>query len=203
MGFKKKDFWVSIITGLITGFSVWQIANFLGVQRIANLSFAWLLVVVPVSWILGVNLGYVLGRFVPFFSQFGKFAAIGFTNAAVDFGILYLLIGISGNASGYFYVGFKTLSFVFAAIHSYLWNKFWVFESGDSQKLGREMGRFLLITISAAIINVLAAAIVVNVIGPKFGFMAEAWAGIGAAVGSATALVFSFVGFRTVVFRQR
>ena len=202
MGFQKKDFWASVATGVITGFSAWQIAEFLGLAQIANLSFAWLVAIVPVLWIVGVNLGYFLGRVMPFFNQFGKFAAIGFTNAAVDFGILYLLIGISGNASGYFYVGFKTLSFVFAAIHSYLWNKFWVFESGRSQKLSQEMSKFFVITVAAAIINVLAASIVVNALGPKFGLSAEAWAGVGAVIGSATALLFSFVGFRTLVFKK-
>lgn len=204
MKFTTKDFWASTLTGLITGFSAWQIAFFLGVRPVMNLSFAWFLVVVPVCWILGVNLGYFLGRFLPFFNQFGRFAAVGFTNAAVDFGILYLLIAISDVASGGFYVAFKALSFVAAAIHSYFWNKFWVFDSANSGiSLSREMAKFFTVTAVAILINVAAASIIVNIVGPRFALTNEAWAGVGAVIGSATALVFSFVGFRTVVFRKR
>src|SRR3989344_992981 len=87
------------------------------------------MLVVPVLWILGVNLGYFLGRWVVFFNQFGKFAAVGFTNAAVDFGILNLLIAYYGIVSGLGFSLFKATSFVVAVAHSYLWNKFWVFSS--------------------------------------------------------------------------
>lgn len=202
MGFNRKDLISCVLTGLITGLVAWRIAVFLQIQPVFGVSFIWFLAAVPLCWILGVNLGYFLGRFMGFFNQFGRFVAIGFTNAAVDFGILYLLIAISGVSSGAYYSGFKTISFVMAAMHSYVWNKFWVFDSGASQQVGQEMTKFFAVTISAAIINVLTASIIVSYVGPQFGLSAEAWAGFGAAVGSATALAFSFVGFRMIVFRK-
>lgn len=202
MRFSAKDFWSSVITGFITGFSGWQIAGFLGARPVGGISWAWLVIIVPVLWIAGVNFGYVLGRFLPFFNQFGKFCAIGFTNAAVDFGILYLLIGFSGAATGYYYAVFKTISFVIAAMHSYLWNKFWVFDAQGRQRVGQEMTKFFAVTIAAAIVNVVVASIVVNAVGPQFDLTLEAWAGVGAVIGSATALVLSFVGFRTIVFKK-
>src|SRR3989344_602565 len=202
MRFAAKDFWSSIITGFVTGAIAWKIADFLEVQRIGGFSFAWLTVLVPVCWIIGVNFGYFLGQKIAFFNQFGKFVAVGFTNAAVDFGILYLLIAFSGVATGYYYAAFKALSFLIAALHSYLWNKFWVFDATATSQVGGELTKFFAVSVSAAIINVLVASGVVNILGPQLGLSHEAWAGIGAAIGSATALAVSFVGFRVIVFQQ-
>ncbi len=167
-----------------------------------GISFAWLVVLVPILWILGVNLGYFLGRWFRFFNQFGKFAAIGFTNAAVDFGILNLLIFYSGVASGVLFPVFKGLSFAAAATHSYFWNKYWAFEAGKSGVSGQEFFKFFGVTVLAGLINVLVASTVVNLVGPQFGLSNEAWANVGAVVGSAVALAASFVGFKVFVFRK-
>ena len=167
-----------------------------------GISFAWLMVLVPILWILGVNLGYFLGRWFSFFNQFGKFSAIGFTNAAVDFGILNLFIFYSGLAAGVWFSVFKAASFIIAAVHSYFWNKYWSFEAGRSGVSGQEFFKFFIISVIATLVNVISASIVVNIMGSQFGASPEAWANIGAVVGSATALVFSFVGFRKFVFRK-
>ena len=89
--FTKKDLYFSIITGLLTGFLAWKIFIFLELPEFVGISYAWLTVLIPILWILGVNLGYFLGQWLGFFDQFGKFSAIGFTNAAVDFGVLNIL----------------------------------------------------------------------------------------------------------------
>lgn len=200
--FTKKDLIFSIITGLTTGFIAWRIFDFLNVQEFWGISFGWLTVIIPVLWILGVNLGYFLGRWFVFFNQFGRFSAIGFTNAAVDFGILNLLIFYSGVATGIWFSVFKATSFLIAAIHSYFWNKYWSFEAGRSGVSGQEFFKFFIISIIATLVNVISASIVVNIIGSQFGLSSEAWANIGAVVGSAVALIFSFIGFRRFVFRK-
>lgn len=167
-----------------------------------GISFIWLIVLVPILWILGVNLGYFLGRWFGFFNQFGKFAAIGFTNAAVDFGVLNLLIFYSGIAVGIWFSVFKAASFIVAAVHSYFWNKYWAFEAGTSGVSGQEFFKFLSITVGAALVNVVVASIIVNIVGPQFALTSEAWANVGAVVGSAVALLLSFAGFRKFVFRK-
>ena len=192
----------SIITGFYTGFIAWRIFEFLGVSKFEGISYAWFLAFIPVLWILGVNLGYFLGRWFAFFKQFGKFSAIGFTNAAVDFGVLNLLIFYSGAASGIYFSVFKAISFVAAAVHSYFWNKYWAFEAGGNGASGQEFFKFFGVTVLAGLTNVLIASIIVNLIGSQFGLSSEAWANIGAVAGSAVALVASFIGFRMFVFRK-
>ena len=61
-GFTKKDLLFSIATGLITGIIAWQIFVFLGVFEKLGFEIrpAVMILVVPILWILGVNLGYFL-----------------------------------------------------------------------------------------------------------------------------------------------
>lgn len=191
-----------MITGFYTGFIAWQVFDFLNVPRLNGFSFVWLVVLVPALWVLGVGLGYFLGRWFVFFNQFGKFAAIGFTNAAVDFGVLNFLIFYSGAASGVLFSVFKGISFVIAATHSYFWNKYWSFEAGKNTITGQEFLKFFSVTVTALLINVAVASIIVNLIGLQFGFSEEAWANVGAVAGSATALIASFVGFKKIVFKK-
>ena len=200
--FSKKDLIFSVITGFYTGFIAWRIFEFLNVPRFNGVPFAWLMVLVPVLWVLGVSLGYFLGKWFWFFNQFGKFTAIGFTNAAVDFGVLNLLIFYSGAASGILFSVFKGFSFVGAAIHSYFWNKYWAFQARGSDVSGQEFFKFFSVAVGAFLINVAAASVVVNLIGVQFGLSNEAWANVGAVAGSALALIASFIGFKKVVFKK-
>lgn len=202
MKFTQKDLFFSVITGLITGFVAWKILVFLGSPEVMGVSMAWLLVLVPVLWILGVNLGYFLGRWMGFFNQFGKFAAVGFTNAAVDFGILNLFIAKTGETAGLMYAVFKGASFIVATLHSYVWNKYWAFDAGESHGHRAEFLKFFSVSILALVVNVSVASLVVNFIPPVLGLDEKVWANVGAVAASAVALVFSFVGFRVIVFKK-
>jgi len=199
--FTKKDFYFSIATGLITGFSAWRIFEYLDISAFEGYSFAWFLLVVPVLWIIGVNLGYFLGKWLVFFNQFGKFSAIGFTNAAVDFGVLNLLIANTDISSGGWYSVFKATSFVVAVIPSYFWNKHWAFEAKDGGG-GFEFAKFVSVAVVAILVNTGMASFVVNYVDPLGGLTPQVWANVGAIAGSAVALIFSFVGFKVAVFRK-
>lgn len=202
MKFTKKDLGFSMATGLITGIIGWRIFVFLGKPEIYGASSTWFILLIPALWIIGVNLGYFLGRWFNFFNQFGKFAAIGFTNALVDFGILDLLIAKTGHEAGIWYSVFKSISFIGAMLQSYIWNKYWAFDAGKSRGGWTEFFKFISVSVSSFIINVLAASVVVNFIHPILSITPKGWAQVGAIVGSAVALIFSFVGFKLAVFRK-
>ncbi len=201
MKFTKKDFYFSILTGCITGFAAWRILTFLGRPTFIGHSMAWLMLITPILWVIGVNLGYFLGKWLGFFDQFGKFAAIGFTNAAVDFGVLNLLIAGTGISVGGWYPVFKVISFVSAVIPSYFWNKYWAFEAKEGGG-GFEFAKFVSVAVVSIFINTGAASLVVNYVHPVFGLNITQWANAGAVVGSAVALVFNFVGFKVAVFKK-
>jgi putative flippase GtrA len=201
MKFTRQDLVFSVATGLITGFSAWRIFGFLKVPEYSGVSYAWLLLAVPVLWILGVNLGYFLGRWLLLFNQFGKYAAIGFTNAAVDFGVLNLLIFATGITTGIWYPAFKGASFVCAVIPSFFWNKYWAFGAGRTGKGPAEFWKFMSVMLIAVLINDGVASLVVNYVRPVFGLNAHAWANVSAIAGAAIALIFSFTGFKVAVFK--
>lgn len=203
MSFTKKDLVYSVVTGLIAGVLGWFVLASIGVRSLFGVPLVALIVIVPVAWIAGVNLGYLLGRRLSFFNEFGKFVAIGFTNATVDFGILNLLIVTTGKTAGFAYILFKGVSFIGAMTHSYFWNKVWVFQSSDSHGGAAEFGKFFIVAVTAGLINVLVASGIVGLVDPLFGLNATQWANIGAVAGSAVALISSFLGFRLVVFKKK
>jgi putative flippase GtrA len=200
--FSKKDFVFCLITGLTTGVIAWRIFIFLGTPSILGIPVILLVPGVPILWIIGVNFGYFLGRWIGFFNQFGRYAAVGFTNAVVDFGVLNLQIGFSGINDGPLFAVFKAISFLIAVTHSYFWNRLWVFESSSTGQ-GGQYGKFMAVNIIAILINVGTAYGVVNFIDPQFGLTGNQWANVGAVAGSAVALMFNFVGFKLVVFKPK
>lgn len=201
MRFNKKDFIYSIITGLTAGSLGWWILFFSGFSEFHGVSVKFLVFLVPIIWVAGVELGYILGRLFRFFNQFGKFAAVGFTNFAVDAAVLDYLIFLTSINRGLGYTVFKLISFFFGITHSYFWNRYWVFGS-SGQSRSQEFGKFVLVAIASAVVNVASASLVVNYVSPQFGLTANAWANVGSVVGSAVALIFSFVGFKVGVFKK-
>jgi len=197
----QKDVVSSVVTGLTTGVVSWRILVFLGHALPGGIDAVVLVPIVPVAWVAGVQLGYLLSAFFRPFAQFGRFVCIGFTNAMVDFGVLYVLIGWTGSAEGTAFAAFKAISFSFATVHSYLWNKYWAFDAARTSGGRRETVAFIGVALASMVINVGAASLVVA-LRPET-FAVASWAGIGAVVGSATALIFSFTGFRLFVFRKK
>ncbi|MBX4211292.1 MAG: GtrA family protein [Candidatus Yanofskybacteria bacterium] len=198
--FTRQDLYNCIITGLITGFVIWRVLDYLDIRSLP-FSLAWFVILVPILWILGVNFGYWLGQWIPFFTRFGKFAAVGFTNGAVDFGVLYWEIASFGVASGLQFALYKTISFFVAMLHSYFWNKRWTFNADQSSGGWKEFFKFMAVTLTSLVINVIVATLVVNA-GASLGHDLKLWSGLGTIVGSAAALVFSFLGFKMVVFKR-
>ena len=195
-----KDFLLSSLAGLITGI--------LAIPIIKNLELpipVAVFVLPPAIAILfgvGVAIARWLGQWLRWLFQFSKFVATGFMNAAVDFGILNLLIYLTGIAGGGGYIVFKGASFIVANINSYIWNRAWVFSGrAPSTDKRNEYVQFLVVSVVGLLLNVSAAVVVVSAIGPQFGMSAKAWANMGAAAGSATGLLWNFLGYKFIVFR--
>ncbi len=195
MTLSKRDITYAIITGLTAGALGAFILLFLKKSLPFDISPIWMIAVVPLLWIAGVQLGYFLGKWIKPFEQFGIFAAIGFTNFAVDTGVLNLLIAESGIFKGIWYSVFKGVSFCVAVVHSYYWNRRWTFKSRGPVE--NEAPKFFLVMILSLLVNVAVASLAVYLLPTS-----EINANIGAVVGSAVALIFSFIGFRLIVFRQ-
>ncbi len=205
MHLSKRDLVSALVTGLTTGLIVWRLVAYLkGESSIGGIPLVAAVVVVPLLWLAGVEFGYILGRWVRFFNQFGRYAAIGFTNAAVDFGVFNLLYATAGItlANHALFLTFKATSFIVASLHSYFWNKTWAFEAGSSRGGFREFITFFGVTLVSLAVNAGTAFLVALAYEPSLGISQPLWANVSLVVGSAVALAFSFIGFKILVFKK-
>ncbi len=216
--FTKRDLGFSVLTGLIAGTIIWRILEFLKVPEFGygmehcgdlglncyyahSLSWSYLVVIVPILWILGVLLGYFLGQKLEFFNQFGKFAAIGFTNFAVTAGVLNLLLANTGFVDGKGFALINSIAFLAGVLSSYIWNKYWAFRATSQNGGGIQFAKFFLVTLVAFGVNLVVSSFVVNYIPAVLGLDPHQWANVGTVAGAAAGLIFSFIGFKLAVFR--
>lgn len=198
----KKDLAFSIGTGALTGIIASKVLIYLGNPTPFGVPALAFVFAIPIIWIIGVQLGFFLSKWMLFFKQFGKFSAIGFTNFAVDIGVLNYIISQTGATSGLGYSFAKTVAVAVATVTSYIFNKYWAFEAGNTKGGTFEFVKFVTVATFGLVINVGVASTVVNYLPAVFGLQPTQWANVGAVAGSMSALVFSFIGFKLIVFKR-
>jgi putative flippase GtrA len=91
--------------------------------------------------IVGVRYGE-LKRFI-------KFAIVGTSGAAVDFGVLNLL----HLAFGFTKFWANTCSFSLAVLNNFTWNRLWTFPESRERRLQTQLGQFAVVNIIGLAIN--------------------------------------------------
>lgn len=155
---------------------------------------------VPLAAVCALLVAYLLAKKVtPVFFQIGKFAAVGFSNTAIDWGILNIILVGFGFAVGTpLYPAGKAISFAFATLNSFTWNRFWSFEKKGTSNLGKEALQFYVFTGIGLVINVIVATIVAR-ISPE----SKLWVGVIApALATATSMVWNFSAYKFFVFKK-
>lgn len=160
------------------------------------------LVLVPSLLVLWVYITFRLGKRKNVFFQFGKFIPIGLSNVAIDFGSLNLLILMTGIDKGLWFSAFKGISFVCAVTNSYLWNKYWTFDGGSTEDVGRQFVKFIIVAGIGFIINVAIASVIVNYIEPVAGVSSILWANFGAFASIVIVMLWNFLGYKYLVFKK-
>lgn len=204
--YNKSEFIKSIILGLISGIFLVTILKNLQQEHSLILSLVdhWYLVILFVCsclavWVYGF---YFFASKWPTAMQFGKFIAVGQSNAAIDIGILNLLILITDIDSGLYYSLFKATSFIFAVVNSFMWNKFWSFDSKEKDGMGRQFVIFIAVSLVGLVINVSVASFVVNYIGPQWGISTKLWANVGVLSSTIFNIIWDFYGYKRFVFKK-
>lgn len=141
-----------------------------------------------------------LSRWVKLFKQLGRFTVVGVLNTIVDFAVLNVLISAFSVSGGIQADVFKGISFIFAVINSYYWNKYWTFQV--VKKTRNEFLEFLAVSALGFGINVGTFHVIVNSITPIGDMAPEAWANLGALAGTLAGLVWNFLGYKLIVFRK-
>ena len=147
-----------------------------------------------------------LSRFWKPFYQIGKFASVGVLNTFVDFGVLNLLIAVGGGLfmgmAGFAFPIMKAISFIFATLNSYFWNKHWTFQSKSATTFAQTV-KFYAVAFIAFLANVGIAAFVVNLMSDGSGIISTLWANVGALLGIVISLFINFLGYKFFVFTDK
>lgn len=201
MSYSRKDFFLSILSGILAGVIIAPLFIKLGVGRQVGILWWNLVWVVPILFVSGTYIGSRLSRFIPWFFQFAKFAAVGFLNTAIDFGILNLLIFLTGITKGVGIIGINSVSFLSAVTNSYFWNKGWTFQLGTQVRAG-EFLQFVVVTFIGLLINNSIVFAGTTWFSPLFGLDAVLWVNFVKAAGVVVALIWNFIGYKLIVFRK-
>ncbi len=194
---KKRD---AVVAALIGELTSWY---FVLLFRSLAPRIIWFLpVVFPLLSVFCLWLAFLLGKKFLFVFQAAKFLLMGTLTTLVDLAILNVLILISGTAVGFSFSLFKGISFIFATCAKYFGDKLWVFEKKEMIGLAKEFSQFFLVTLGGLLINVSTASLLVNSVGPKFGFSLELWANFGAIVAAFTTVIWNFLGYKFIVFKK-
>jgi len=199
----KKNYLLVSAVGFFTGLLLMPVLNNLELPFLdLNLAVGALIVlVIIVVFNAALFVAGLISRFLPVLMQIVKFAIIGSLNTLLDLGVLNLLILVTSIATGYWYSVFKGISFIIANTNSYFWNKYWTFSSGKSATTG-EFGKFFTVSLIGFLINVGVASLIVNIVGAPDGFSPERWANVGAITATAISLIWNFLGYKFLVFKD-
>jgi len=204
---KKIDIISPIVLGLIISAFIISLlwvtkSEFLISSNNPMLLIFLIVLLVPSLLVLWVYITFQLGKRRHVFFQFGKFIPIGISNTAIDFGVLNLLILSFGADKGLLFSVFKGISFLCAVTNSYLWNKFWTFESRGRDGLGKQFLIFIVVASIGFVINVAIASFIVNFIEPAWGVSPILWANIGAFTSIVIVILWNFIGYKYLVFKK-
>ncbi len=195
IGFLTGVFIIPVLVNL--GIAV-KLALSVGVSEKVILSLTPLLV--AIAFPFGVWFGGFMSRFIGFFAQLGKFAAVGFLNTAIDFGILNLLSAMTGITAGFYLGSINVPAAGIAMMNSYFWNKFWVFRARGGNAAS-DLPKFVIVSVGAILVNSAIVAIGTEFPAPA-GLGPALWLNATKVLATAASFLWNFVGYKLIVFRK-
>jgi putative flippase GtrA len=199
-----RDYRLAGMAGFLTGIclipTVWNI-GYHQIYILAALPFVGL-----IGLMFGVWLGQKLSAMIPIMFQLSKFAAVGFLNTAINFGVLNSASILTGITSGLLAGGINVPGTIVAASNSYVWNKLWVFRKPDTQvdkNFFNDVPKFALITFIGLGANSLIIVAFTSYLDPMFGVTKEVWLNIGKFIATVIGVLIDFLGYKFIVFKHQ
>lgn len=196
----KQDYAIGALVGFMAGiFALPTLIN-LGLRELGILALVPL--VVPPLFVLGIWLTKFLSRWLAVMAQFGKFAAVGFLNTAIDFGVLNILSMITGVTAGFVLGGVNIPGFILAVSNAYFWNKFWVFRDREGGVLS-DFPKFLAVSLLGLLINSGTVVVLTTYLPLLLGLAGATWLlNIAKVIATVVSLAWNFFGYKFLVFRS-
>ena len=198
----KEDLLTGLVLAyLIAGFLIPTLVN-TGVWANPKIPHSYIYVllfaVLPILILTGLTVASQLGKKIHILWQFSKFAAVGFLNTAISFGVLNILVYLTGITKGPETLFMDAVAFSTAVINSYWWNRRWTFQ-------GAKQGDFIVF-VAVTLIGLSISASIVFVIStfvePRFGLTGKQWINVAKVAATAISLFWNFTGYKLIVFRR-
>jgi len=160
--------------------------------------YSFLFAIFPVLALIGLTIASLLGKKIHILWQFSKFALVGVLNTAIDFGILNILVYLTGITKGPTTLLMDAIAFSTAVINSYWWNRKWVFR--DAKK--GDFITFVAVTLIGLSINASIVFVVSTFVEPRLGATGAQWINVAKVAATAISLFWNFTGYRLIVFKK-
>jgi putative flippase GtrA len=196
-----KDYKLSALAGFLTGIFLIPFFWNLGYKDATVLSLLPFGCMIIIAF--GVWLGRFLSNFLPVMFQLSKFAAVGFLNTAIDFGILNILSLVLGITTGTDAGWIKVPATIVAASNSYVWNKLWVFQKIDDRNFLADAPKFALVTVIGMLARSGTIVLLTTYLNPMFSLNPSAWLNVSNLIATVIGLLVDFLGYKFLVFRTK
>ena len=197
---QKSDLGYSFAIGLVVGLFLLPIL--VNTDLYSKLSAPLLLMSLfaglPIIFTIGLAIAGFVSKKIPLLWQFAKFAQVGVLNTAIDFGILNLLIFVTGITSGLSIIPLNAISFTTAIINSFFWNEKWVFKA----KKEANFMTFVVVTLIGLAINSGIVYAITTFVPPTFVDSQKLWANLAKVLATGISLIWNFTGYRLIVFKK-
>lgn len=202
----KTDYFIAGLIGFFAG--IFVIPAFLNIGYRSPALLLTLPWIGSAAIIVGVLLGNAIGKKIPLFIQLARFAAVGFLNTAIDFGILNLISLLTGVTSGIKVGGVNVPGVSVALVNAYLWNKLWVFGAQESQGQGNkgilaDVPKFIIVSGAGILLNSAIVVFATTYATPFLGTQGSLWLNIAKVMATVVSMVWSFLGFKFIVFKKK
>lgn len=199
---KRSDILISLVIGEISALLMIAISRNLELPASVIRVIPWLPIAFPVFTLAVMVVGSLFSRAVPLFYQLAKFALVGGQNFLIDLGVLNLLIAATGITAGFYAVAFKAAAFLVAVSASFVFNKFWTFQSRSTEAAGHEFTGFFAVSAVGLLVNAGAFALINDALGSQAGIEPKTWASVAALGAAVAGLLWNFIGYKLIVFRK-
>ncbi len=195
---EKRDLFFTIGASVLITFFLTPTLKNLGLYAKIPSPNIVIFVVFPIVAIVGMIVASFIGRFMAILWQIAKFGLVGVLNTVIDFGILNLLITLTGIQAGLGIVPLNLTSFTLATVNSYFWSKYWVFGGAKKSKFIT----FLIVSVLGIVLNT-AVVFVLTTFVPAPGQMSPTvWANVAKIIATFVSLVWNFLGYKLIVFKR-
>ncbi len=159
-----------------------------------------LFVVLPILVVIGLFVADFIGKKIYLIWQFAKFVLVGVLNTAIDFGIINLLISLTGITQGIGIFFMAGISFSVATTNSYFWNRDFTF--GSKKKAAKSFPIFFTVTLIGLLVNASVVYVLSTFVLPQFIASANLRPNIAKVVATAITLFWNFAGYKLIVFKK-